>query len=251
MYRVKFAVHKETKENYAIKILDKEKVQQQNMGAQLRKEIGIMKMVHHEHIVAVQDVFATQKKIFIVLELVEGGELFDKIASEGKFSEGLARFYFKQLVDGLCYCHGLGICHRDLKPENLLLDRKGNLKISDFGVSTLSVGDADAEGEGRAEVSSCKAVMLLLFQEKKCIKCTLYVYVYSYCALLVVHRTMLLQRCWPIRDMMVKWQMCGVLELFYMYCWPDICHSRKQRWWLYLRKLKMPSLLTPLGLRRM
>ena len=132
------------------------------MGAQLRKEIGIMKMVHHEHLVAVQDVFATQKKIFIVLELVEGGELFDKIASEGRLSEGVARFYFKQLVEGLCYCHSLGICHRDLNPENLLLDAKGNLKISDFGVSTLSVGDADAEGEGRAEVRQYIYIIIIL-----------------------------------------------------------------------------------------
>lgn len=150
--KVKFAVNKETKENVAIKILDKEKIQQQNMAAQLKKEIGIMKMVHHEHLVVVKDVFATQKKIFLVLELVEGGELFDKIASEGRLTEGRARFYFKQLVDGLLYCHGLGICHRDLKPENLLLDGKGNLKISDFGVSTLTVGDADAEGDQRAEL---------------------------------------------------------------------------------------------------
>lgn len=49
-----------------------------------------------------KDVFATQKKIFIVLELVEGGELFDKIASEGRFTEDKARFYFKQLVEGTC-----------------------------------------------------------------------------------------------------------------------------------------------------
>ena len=150
--KVKFAVNKETKETVAIKILDKEKIQQQNMGAQLKKEIGIMKMVHHEHLVVVKDVFATQKKIFLVLELVEGGELFDKIANEGKLSEARARFYFKQLVNGLLYCHGLGICHRDLKPENLLLDANGNLKISDFGVSTLTVGDAEAEGEQRAEL---------------------------------------------------------------------------------------------------
>lgn len=129
------------------------------MGAQLKKEIGIMKMVHHPYVVAVQDVFATGKKIFIVLELVEGGELFDKIASEGRLSEDRARFHFKQLVEGMEYCHSLGICHRDLKPENLLLDAKGDLKITDFGVSTLTIGDAESEGEARGEVFICSSII--------------------------------------------------------------------------------------------
>jgi serine/threonine protein kinase len=132
--------------------LDKDKIQARNMGAQIKKEISIMKMINHHHVVSVKDVFATSAKIFIVLEFVGGGELFDKIANEGKLPEEKARFYFRQLVDGLEHCHNNGICHRDLKPENLLLDTDGNLKISDFGFSTLSVGDADGDGGTRAEL---------------------------------------------------------------------------------------------------
>eukprot|EP00604_Paraphysomonas_vestita_P002240 CAMPEP_0174819346 /NCGR_PEP_ID=MMETSP1107-20130205/2518_1 /TAXON_ID=36770 /ORGANISM="Paraphysomonas vestita, Strain GFlagA" /LENGTH=423 /DNA_ID=CAMNT_0016032649 /DNA_START=273 /DNA_END=1544 /DNA_ORIENTATION=- len=64
----------------------------------------------------------------------------------------MARFYFRQLVEGVSYCHGLGVCHRDLKPENLLLDEQGNLKISDFGLSALYVGDADGDGASRTEL---------------------------------------------------------------------------------------------------
>jgi len=78
--------------------------------------------------------------------------LFDKIANEGKLPEDKARFYFKQLVEGLEHCHNNGVCHRDLKPENLLLDTDGNLKISDFGFSTLNIGDADGDGNTRAEL---------------------------------------------------------------------------------------------------
>ena len=59
---------------------------------------------------------------YIVLELASGGELFDFISSSGRFEEPLARYYMKQLLEGLNYCHDNGICHRDLKPENLLLD---------------------------------------------------------------------------------------------------------------------------------
>lgn len=71
------------------------------------------------------------------MELITGGELFDKIVSEGKFNERVARFYFRELIRGVNYCHRQGVCHRDLKPENLLLDESGNLKISDFGLSAL------------------------------------------------------------------------------------------------------------------
>lgn len=150
--KVKHAIDTETNEAVAIKILDKEKIQKQNMGNQIKKEISIMKMVKHKNIVHMIEVLASKTKIFIVLELVTGGELFDKIVQVGKLSEEQARFYFRQLIDGVEYCHKLGICHRDLKPENLLLDEHGNLKISDFGLSSLYVGDADGEGTTRTEL---------------------------------------------------------------------------------------------------
>lgn len=150
--RVKYAVNADTSEPVAIKVLDKEKIQKQNMGPQIKKEISIMKIVRHKYVVGMKEVLASRTKIFIVLELVTGGELFDKIVSEGKFSEEMARFYCKQLVEGVEYCHNLGVCHRDLKPENLLLDEHGNLKISDFGLSALYVGDADGDGTSRTEL---------------------------------------------------------------------------------------------------
>ena len=150
--KVKYAINTETNEAVAIKVLDKEKIQKQNMGNQIKKEISIMKMVKHTYIVGMIEVLASKTKIFIVLELVTGGELFDKIVSVGKLSEEQALFYFAQLVDGVEYCHKNGVCHRDLKPENLLLDENGNLKISDFGLSSLYVGDAEGDGTSRTEI---------------------------------------------------------------------------------------------------
>ncbi|KAH9261219.1 hypothetical protein BASA81_000923 [Batrachochytrium salamandrivorans] len=105
-----------------------------------------MKMVRHVHVVSLKEVLASRTKIFIVLELVTGGELFDKIVAEGKFNETTARKYFQQLVAGTSYCHKQQVCHRDLKPENLLLDAEENLKISDFGLSSLyeqAAGETD------------------------------------------------------------------------------------------------------------
>lgn len=150
--KVKHAINVETHEAVAIKVLDKEKIQSQNMGNQIKREISIMKVVKHKYVVEMIEVLASKTKIFIVLELVTGGELFGKIVSQGKFTEEQALFYFLQLVEGVEYCHKLGVCHRDLKPENLLLDSYGNLKISDFGLSSLYVGDAESDGVSRTEV---------------------------------------------------------------------------------------------------
>jgi serine/threonine protein kinase len=117
------------------------------MGSQIKKEISIMKSVTHPNVVAIHEVFATSTKIFIVLELVDGGELFEYLLDRKRLPETEARHFLLQLVEGLSYCHSKGIFHRDLKPENLLLDLQGNIKISDFGLSTLYVGSADAQGD--------------------------------------------------------------------------------------------------------
>lgn len=97
-----------------------------------------MKIVRHPYIVRLHEVLASRTKIYIILEFVTGGELFDKIAQQGKLHENESRKYFQQLIDAVDYCHSKGVFHRDLKPENLLLDSGGNLKVSDFGLSALS-----------------------------------------------------------------------------------------------------------------
>ncbi|KAL5716315.1 cAMP-dependent protein kinase [Ranunculus cassubicifolius] len=135
--KVKFARNVQTGENVAIKILDKEKLFKHKMIGQIKREISTMKLIKHPNVIRMYEVMASKTKIYIVLEFVTGGELFDKIASSGRLKEDEARKYFQQLINAVDYCHSRGVCHRDLKPENLLLDANGVLKVSDFGLSAL------------------------------------------------------------------------------------------------------------------
>ncbi|CAH8300451.1 unnamed protein product [Eruca vesicaria subsp. sativa] len=135
--KVKFARNTETGENVAIKIMAKSTILKNRMVDQIKREISIMKIVRHPNIVRLYEVLASPSKIYIVLEFVTGGELFDRIVHNGRLEESEARKYFQQLIDAIAHCHCKGVYHRDLKPENLLLDNNGNLKVSDFGLSAL------------------------------------------------------------------------------------------------------------------
>ncbi|GMP71778.1 hypothetical protein CsSME_00030055 [Camellia sinensis var. sinensis] len=136
--KVKFGRNVETGENVAIKVLNKEKLLRHKMIDQIKREISTMKLIRHPNVIRMYEVMASKTKIYIVLEFVTGGELFDKIASKGRLKEDDARKYFQHLINAVDYCHSRGVFHRDLKPENLLLDAKGVLKVSDFGLSALA-----------------------------------------------------------------------------------------------------------------
>lgn len=97
-----------------------------------------MRELDHPNVLKLFEFFEDQRYVYLVMELCEGGELFDKILEKGSFNEGMARFYFKHIMSALNYIHSKNICHRDLKPENFLLLNKSDdspLKIIDFGLS--------------------------------------------------------------------------------------------------------------------
>lgn len=127
----------QTQESVAIKMIDKDKILRVGLMNQIKREISVMRLVRHPHVVKLYEVMATKTKIYFVMEYAKGGELFNKV-SKGKLKEDVARKYFQQLINAVDFCHSRGVYHRDLKPENLLLDENENLKISDFGLSALA-----------------------------------------------------------------------------------------------------------------
>ena len=107
------------------------------MEEKVQREINILHLCTHPHIIRLYEVVDTPTDIFLVNEYVSGGELFDYIVSKGRLSPDEARNFFHQIISGVEYCHFQKIVHRDLKPENLLLDANKNIKLADFGLSNL------------------------------------------------------------------------------------------------------------------
>lgn len=135
--KVKLATHAVTGHKVAVKILNKVKIKQLGMEEKVQREINILHLCTHPHIIRLYEVIDTPTDIFLVNEYVSGGELFDYIVSKGRLSADEARNFFHQIISGVEYCHFQKIVHRDLKPENLLLDANLNIKIADFGLSNL------------------------------------------------------------------------------------------------------------------
>ena len=113
-------------------------------GTSFIREILALRRLRHPYIVRVHELLASRSKVYLVLELAKGGELFSRVEDRGRLPEDLCRRIFRQLISAVTSCHSLGVLHRDLKPENLLLDDAGDLKVSDFGLAAL--GRTSSEG---------------------------------------------------------------------------------------------------------
>ncbi|KAG5535151.1 hypothetical protein RHGRI_023059 [Rhododendron griersonianum] len=135
--KVKIAEHCRTGHKVAIKILNRRKIKNMDMEEKVRREIKILRLFMHPHIIRLYEVIETPTDIYVVMEYVKSGELFDYIVEKGRLQEEEARKFFQQIISGVEYCHRNMVVHRDLKPENLLLDSKGNVKIADFGLSNI------------------------------------------------------------------------------------------------------------------
>ena len=133
---VRECTHKITKKEFALKIVDKSKIRGKEQ--MIRDEIEIMRRCKHPNIVRMYEDYDTTRHIYLVMELIKGGDLFDAISSSVKFSEDLTRAYVKDINKALAYLHKRKIVHRDLKPENLLVSQDYNTKTLEYIVITTT-----------------------------------------------------------------------------------------------------------------
>lgn len=136
---VKRAIRKSDKQQFAIKCIKKAKLNAEELAV-VHDEVSIMHRIKHENCISLFEMYESKKKVYMVIELLAGGELFDRIVSKGSFSEKEAANLMKSLADAIQYLHGVGIVHRDLKPENLLYANNTDnspIKITDFGLAKM------------------------------------------------------------------------------------------------------------------
>ncbi|XP_076844047.1 serine/threonine-protein kinase BRSK1 isoform X1 [Brachyhypopomus gauderio] len=155
---VKLGIHCITGQKVAIKIVNREKLSE-SVLMKVEREIAILKLIEHPHVLKLHDVYENNKYLYLVLEHVSGGELFDYLVKKGRLTPKEARKFFRQIISALDFCHIHSICHRDLKPENLLLDEKNNIRIADFGMASLQVGDSLLETSCGSPHYACPEVI--------------------------------------------------------------------------------------------
>lgn len=153
---MRIARHSKTGQFAAIKIISKSSLTVSNVSLHrlaeevererlaVEREIVVMKLIDHPNIMHLYDVWETSTHLYLILEYIQGGELFDHICKYGPLSISEALKYFHQIIGAVDYFHRFNVAHRDLKPENILLDHDFNIKIADFGMAAWQINTSGA-----------------------------------------------------------------------------------------------------------
>lgn len=134
---VRKCTHLLTKQKRACKTISRMKIKN---WERFKNEVKILQTLDHPYILKLYEYFVDEKNVYLITELCGGGELFDKIIEREHFQEDYAANIFRQILQGVNYCHANNIVHRDLKPENFLFetdDENSGIKIIDFGLSKV------------------------------------------------------------------------------------------------------------------
>ncbi|CBH10161.1 protein kinase, putative [Trypanosoma brucei gambiense DAL972] len=136
--KVKEATHIPTGHTVAVKMINRDRLEHAKMDEKVAREIKILQLFSHPNICRLYEVIYTTTEIFLIMEYVECGELFQHIVNQGKLRENEARYIFQQIICAVNYCHNFLVAHRDLKPENILLGPGLQVKLIDFGLSNIA-----------------------------------------------------------------------------------------------------------------
>ncbi|XP_026876355.1 calcium/calmodulin-dependent protein kinase type 1D [Electrophorus electricus] len=146
---VVLAQERSTGKMFAVKCIPKKALK--GKESSIENEIAVLRKIKHENIVALEDIYESSDHLYLIMQLVSGGELFDRIVEKGFYTEKDASTLIRQVLDAVNYLHSMGIVHRDLKPENLLYFNPqdgSKIMISDFGLSKM-------EGTGGVMSTAC------------------------------------------------------------------------------------------------
>ncbi|KAI8914349.1 kinase-like domain-containing protein [Gorgonomyces haynaldii] len=135
--RVHLVKYKPTGKHYAMKVLRKSEIIKLRQVEHTINEKNILEQLDHPFLVKMLGTFQDSNNLYLVLEYVQGGELFSYLRKSGRFANHVARFYAAEVVLAFEYLHEQDIIYRDLKPENLLLDAQGHIKVTDFGFAKI------------------------------------------------------------------------------------------------------------------
>jgi len=139
--KVMLVKKKDTGQVYAMKVMRKENIIAKNQVTHTKDEKNVLERIKHPFIVKLHYAFQTPEKLYMILDFVNGGELFFHLKKCGKFSEKRVILYAAEIASALMHLHSNGFVYRDLKPENLLLDASGHIVITDFGLSKEIKGE--------------------------------------------------------------------------------------------------------------
>eukprot|EP01122_Echinamoeba_exundans_P001320 TRINITY_DN11399_c0_g1_i1.p1 TRINITY_DN11399_c0_g1~~TRINITY_DN11399_c0_g1_i1.p1 ORF type:complete len:456 (-),score=140.36 TRINITY_DN11399_c0_g1_i1:140-1507(-) len=128
---------------YAMKILNKRNIVERGEVDHTKAEKAILQQIQHPFLMCLRFSFQTVDQLYLVMDFVNGGEMFQHLQNDGTFPNDRSRFYSAEIILGLEYLHSKGIIYRDLKPENLLFDSEGHIKITDFGLSKQGLDKPD------------------------------------------------------------------------------------------------------------
>lgn len=142
--KVMLAQKKDNRRIYAIKVLKKQNIIEQDQLEHTKAEKLILQHINHPFLVGLEYAFQTPEKLYFVMEFMQGGELFQHLRTQKRFSESQAKFYAACITLGLGHLHNKNYIYRDLKLENILLDEFGYAKLTDFGLAKFLKSDEKA-----------------------------------------------------------------------------------------------------------